>query len=130
MSDLFPDKAGKGTPSNKAKALEVTEDLLCQVDDELADTSLGDKILDNLANRICKNFVIDPTKVPNDLFGRLKLPKNCSTIMVSMMKQTILDMKDFESVRHVERKLYNIQLNVQTAVTANANMANLALEAD
>lgn len=131
MSDLFPAKSAKSTSSkNQTKVLDVAEDLLCQVDDEFSDTTLGDKILDNLADRICKHFVVDPTKVSSDLLGRLKLPKNCSGIVVPMMNQTILDMKDFESIRHVERKLYNTQLNVQRATAAIAKIANMALEAD
>eukprot|EP00794_Sanderia_malayensis_P012488 gene12488-13771_t len=131
MSDLFPAKSATSASSkNQTKVLDVAEDLLCQVDDEISDTTLGDEILDNLADRICKHFVVDPTKVSSDLLGRLKLPKNCSGIVVPMMNQTILDMKDFESIRPVERKLYNTQLNVQRATAAIAKIANMVLEAD
>ena len=130
MSDLFPAKSAKSSSKNQTKGLDVAEDLLCQVDDEFSDTSLGDKILDNLADRICKHFVVDPTKVSSELLGRLKSPKNCSGIVVPMMNQTILDMKDYESIRHIERKLYNTQLNVQRATAAIGKIANMVLEAD
>ena len=61
-------KSAKSTSSkNQTKVLDIAEDLLCQVDDEFSDTTLGDKILDNLADRICKHFVVDPTKVLSDL---------------------------------------------------------------
>eukprot|EP00794_Sanderia_malayensis_P002709 gene2709-3131_t len=124
MSDLFPAKSANSASSkNQTKVLYVAEDLLCQVDDETSDTTLGDEILDNLADRICKNFVVDPTKVSSDLLGRLKLPKNCSGIVVPMMNQTILDMKDFESIRPVERKLHFLD-GVTVLGQAQASLTN------
>ena len=47
-----------------------------------------------------------------------------------MMNQKIWDLKDSNSVRQNERKLYNIQLNVQIATAAIAKKADMALEAD
>ena len=131
MSDLFPAKSAKSTSiKNQTNVLDVAEDLLCQVDDENSDTILRDNILDTLADRICKHFVVDPTKVSFDLLGRVNLSKNCYGIVVPMMNQTIIDMKDCESIWHVEHKLYNTQLNVQRANAAIAMIANMALEAD
>ena len=127
MSDLFP---AESAHKNKTKVLDVTEDILCQKDDEISNTLFGDNILDNLAGRVCKHFMLNATRISSELLGRLQLPQNCSKIVVPMMNQTILDMKDFDSVWHNEQRLYHIQLNVQRATAAIAKIAHIALRTD
>ena len=47
-----------------------------------------------------------------------------------MMNEMVRDMKGFDSIRHVERRLYNIQTNILGTTAALSKIANSILASD
>ena len=94
------------------------------------DDTLGEPIIDGLATRIIKQFQLDQTKITKEFLERQKLLKNCSELAVPMMNEMVRDMKVFDSIRHVERRLYNIQTINLRATAALSKIANSILASD
>ena len=132
LSDLFPQKKKqKGSDPSNEQQLNVADEILHQIDEDMPCTdTLGEPIIDGLATRIIKQFKLDQTKITKEFLERQKLPKNCSELAVPMMNEMVRDMKGFDSIRHVERRLYNIQTNILRATAALSKIANSILASD
>ncbi len=132
MSDLFPQrKKQKGSDPANEQQFNVADEILHQIDEDMpCSDTLGEPIIEGLATRIIKQFKLDQTKITKEFLERQKLPKNCSELAVPMMNEMVRDMKGFDSIRHVERRFYNVQTNILRATAAFSKIANLTLAAD
>ena len=129
LSDLFPQrKKQKGSDPSNEQQLNVADEILHQIDEDIPCTdTLGGPIIDGLVTRIIKQFKLDQAKITKEFLER---PKNCSELAVPMMNEMVRDMKRFDSICHVERRLYNIQTNILRATAAFSKIANSTLASD
>ena len=130
FSDLFPDPI----PRNDPQHLDVTEDILVQVDNLMPqEVDLGGKVRENLAKRVVAHFKVksQQSSIKTEICNRHKIPSNCTELAVPKMNKCIMGMKSFnEFQKRNERTYYNIQSILARATSAIVHTMDTMLKAD